>query len=332
MFVIGLLIFLRKSDQWIGLFISIELVSFGLVAANTSPVGYPSWVRDAADAYINVGFFSFAVIPLVFPDGRFVPWWSKWVIAFGIAAAAGGSFIQGTPLDSSSWPGILNVLLAVFVIGTILLSPIYRYVRVSDRIEREQTKWVMFALVVAISVFLLAGAVVPGIPGITSHPAQAVLVDIGTQFVMGLAFLLVPIGIAMAILRHRLWDIDALINRTLVYGSLTISLVGLYIGAVIALQALFRAVTGQHSDLAIAIATLTVAALFNPWRRRVQSFIDQRFYRRRYDAARTLAAFSATLRDDVDLERLTSNLLTVAHDTVQPVSAALWLREPEGSP
>lgn len=332
MFVIGLIIFLRKSNQWIGLFISIELVSFGLVAANTEPVGFPHWMKMAADAYNNTAFLSFAFIPLVFPNGRFVPRWSAALVGIVGVAIGVGPFAAGTPLDSSKWPGVLNAILVVFVLGTILLSPIYRYFRVSDQVEREQTKWVMFTLIIAIAAFLVFGGLIPGIPGITAHPLQAVLVDIATQTAMGLAFLLVPIGFAVAILRYQLWDIDVLINRTLVYGSLTVTLVGLYIGAVIALQALFRAVTGQHSDLAVAIATLTVSALFNPWRHRVQAFIDQRFYRRKYDAGRILARFSATLRDEVDLDQLTGDLLSVAHDTVQPVSAGLWLREPGGTP
>ncbi len=330
MLLIGLVIFLRKSDEWIGLFISIELVSFGMVAANTEPAGYPAWLLAAADAYNNAAFLSFSIIPLVFPNGRFVPRWSKWLVAFAMLAALGSSLAAGTPLDSSRWPEAVNVLLAVLVVGTILLSPIYRYVRVSNRVEREQTKWVMFALVVAITAFILVGAVIPGIPGITAHPLQAVLVDLATQAALGLAFALVPLAFAVAILRYKLWDIDLLINRTLVYGSLTLSLVALYIGGVILLQSLFSAVSGQSSDLAIAIATLGIAALFNPWRHRLQAFIDRRFYRRKYDAARTLAAFNARLRDEVNMDQLSDSLLAVAHDTMQPASVALWLREAEG--
>jgi hypothetical protein len=331
MFAIGLVIFLRKSNQWIGLFISLELVCFGLVAANTEPVGFPAWVKMGADALNNTAFLSFAFIPLVFPNGRFVPRWSIVLVGIVGVAIGVGPFVSGSPLDSANWPGILNLILVLFVIGTILLSPIYRYFRVSNRVEREQTKWVMFSLIIAIGAFLLIGGLIPNIPGITAHPVQAILVDLATQTAMGLAFLLVPVGFAVAILRYKLWDIDVLINRTLVYGSLTITLVGLYIGSVIVLQALFRAVTGQHSDLAIAIATLAVAAIFNPWRHRLQAFIDQRFYRRKYDAGQILARFSAALRDEVDLDQLTGDLLSVAHDTVQPVSAGLWLREPGGT-
>jgi hypothetical protein len=330
MFLIGLIIFLRKSDEWIGLFISIELVSFGMVAANTEPTGYPSWLLAAANAYNNAGFLSFAIIPLVFPNGRFVPRWSKWLVAVVAIATLLGPQVAGTPLDSGNWPGIVNAALAVVVVGTILLSPIYRYLRVSNRVEREQTKWVMFALLLSIVAFIMVGGVIPNVPGITAHPVEAVLVDMATQTVLGLAFMLVPLAFAVAILRYKLWDIDLLINRTLVYGSLTISLVALYIGGVILLQSLFSAVTGQSSDLAVAIATLGIAALFNPWRHRLQTFIDRRFYRRKYDAARTLATFNSRLRDEVNMEQLSASLLSVAHETMQPSSVALWLREAEG--
>jgi hypothetical protein len=128
-------------------------------------------------------------------------------------------------------------------------------------------------------------------------------------------------------MRYHLYDIDVVINRALVYGSLTISLAALYLLGVVGLQALFRTVTGQSSDLAIAIVTLAIAALFNPWRRRLQSFIDQRFYRRKYDAARILAVFNSRLRDEVDLRRLESDILTVVGETVHPDRAALWLPE-----
>ena len=141
-------------------------------------------------------------------------------------------------------------------------------------------------------------------------------------------FAIVPVALFIGILRYRLFDIDTVINRTLVYGTLTASLVGTYFGIVIGLQAAFRAVTDQGSGVAIVISTLAIAALFQPLRRRIQVFIDRRFYRRRYDAARTLEEFSARLRDQVDLGRLSDELVQVVEDTVQPAHASLWLRMP----
>jgi hypothetical protein len=136
----------------------------------------------------------------------------------------------------------------------------------------------------------------------------------------------IPIAIGIAILRYRLYEIDRLINRTLVYGSLTLVLILLYVGSVVALQGIFRALTGQESQLAVVASTLVIAALFNPLRRRVQGFVDRRFYRRKYDARKTLEAFSAKLRDETDLETLNSDLIGVARETMQPAHVSMWLR------
>ena len=136
---------------------------------------------------------------------------------------------------------------------------------------------------------------------------------------------------AVAILKHRLYDIDLLINRTLVYGVLTALLAGTYFGGVVLLQIAFRAVTGQGNAVAIVISTLAIAALFMPLRSRIQNIIDRHFYRRKYDAARTLAAFSIRMRDEVDLEKLTGELVSVVRETMQPAHVSLWMREPDRS-
>jgi hypothetical protein len=143
------------------------------------------------------------------------------------------------------------------------------------------------------------------------------------------AFMLsIPIAIGIAVLRSRLFDIDVVINRTLVYGSLTALLAAVYFGGVTATQAIFRTFTGQEEQpqLAIVVSTLVIAALFNPLRRRIQSFIDRRFYRKKYDAAKTLEAFSAKLRDETDLVTLSDDLVEVVRETMQPAHVSLWLR------
>jgi hypothetical protein len=145
---------------------------------------------------------------------------------------------------------------------------------------------------------------------------------------LGLALVALPTAIGTAILKHRLYDIDVIINRTLVYGLLTALLVAVYFGGVATTQAIFRALTGQEQQpqLAIVVSTLMIAALFNPLRRRIQAFIDRRFYRRKYDAAKTLEAFSAKLREETDLDALNAELVGVVRETMQPVHVSLWLR------
>jgi hypothetical protein len=154
------------------------------------------------------------------------------------------------------------------------------------------------------------------------------------SMVLADAFMLaLPISIGFAVLRSRLFDIDVVINRTLVYGSLTLMLALVYLGGVTATQALFSALTGQQKlpQLAVVVSTLAIAALFNPLRRRVQAFIDRRFYRRKYDARKTLDAFTTRLRDETNLDDLSDDLLEVVRETMQPAHASLWLR-PDTSP
>jgi hypothetical protein len=195
---------------------------------------------------------------------------------------------------------------------------IVRFRRSSGR-ERLQLKWVAYTAALTAASFL-ASFVLP-------EPVPQAIQD--AVFFLGVAaFAAIPIAAGIAILRYRLYDIDLLINRTLVYGSLTLSLAAIYAGGIVLIQGLFRAFTGQETQLAVVASTLAIAALFNPLRRHVQAFIDRRFYRHRYDARKTLESFSARLRDETDLDRLGDELVSVVRGTVQPEHASLWLRLP----
>jgi hypothetical protein len=175
------------------------------------------------------------------------------------------------------------------------------------------------------SSFVIPGIILPDDAGGAGPLWQNLLED-----AMTLSFAGVPVAVGIAILRYRLYEIDILINRTLVYGALTATLVAVYFGGVATTQAVFRALTGQEQQpqLAIVVSTLAIAALFNPLRRRIQSFIDRRFYRRKYDAAKTLEAFSVKLRDETNLEALNNELVDVVRDAMQPAHVGLWLQEP----
>jgi hypothetical protein len=205
------------------------------------------------------------------------------------------------------------------------MAQLYRYVYVSDRIERQQTKWVVFGVAIAIAgalttIFTVGAAV--------DLPSERVGAKMLSMLLMDSFGLLIPLSLGVAVLRAHLFDIDVVINRTLVYGSLSVMLALVYLGGVATTQALFGTITGQEQQpqLAIVISTLVIAALFNPLRHRIQFFIDRRFYRSKYDARKTLEAFSVKLRDETDLSALSDDLVGVVRETMQPAHVSLWLR------
>jgi hypothetical protein len=226
--------------------------------------------------------------------------------------------------------GVTYILLPLLplCIFASAMSMVLRYRRSSGEV-RQQIKWIAFvasfaglsfliSMLIQLVVVLMSGGSLPQ-PPLWFEVLSSVAV---------LGFIMVPVAIGFAVLRYRLYEIDLLINRTLVYGSLTAMLVALYFGVVAATQTILRTLTGQteQPQLAVVISTLVIAALFNPLRRRIQSFIDRRFYRRKYDARKTLEAFSARLRDETDLETLNNDLADVITETMQPAHVSLWLR------
>jgi hypothetical protein len=212
------------------------------------------------------------------------------------------------------------------------LAQIYRYRRVSNAIERQQTKWVILGFTAwtlggtaVTTVLWLLGKwlLIPATPAPTGFSSGLMF---GERMIWPISLTFVPLSLTVAILRFRLWDIDLVIRRTLTYGALTAMMAFVYFGAVVGLQGVFGVIGGQQqSELVTVLSTLTIAALFVPLRNRVQTFIDHRFYRSKYDAARVLAQFSASVRQDVDLDQLTEGLLAVVDRSMQPAHAALWI-------
>jgi hypothetical protein len=218
-------------------------------------------------------------------------------------------------------------LLPLCMIASVL-SLVMRYRR-SRGEERQQIKWIAFAASVVGLLYLIAMGCALIFPLGASFQAGSPLWLGFLGYAALISFTLVPVAVGFAVLRSRLFDIDVVINRTLVYSSLTISLVLVYAGSVVSLQYVFRTLTGGGSQLVIVASTLTIAALFTPLRRRIQSFIDRSFYRRKYDARMTLEEFGARLRDETDLDSLSEDLVGVVHETMQPEHTSLWLRRPE---
>jgi hypothetical protein len=276
---------------------------------------------------------------LLFPTGRLPS--RRWRPVAWISALSGATIMVlvllfGSPDKVGGAISFITVGVVFTIFATIALSALSLLVRYrkASGVERQQLKWVAFSAVLAastliaqqlfwfgtlLSVYLLGGE----LP--TSNPSLENL----REAVTNVCFYA---GVGVAILRYRLYDIDIIINRTLVYGSLTVSLALVYFGSVVTTQTFFRAITGQDRlpQLAVVISTLAIAALFNPLRRSIQNVIDRRFYRRKYDAAKTLEAFSTKLRDETDLDELSGDLVRAVRDTVQPEHVSLWLREPGG--
>ncbi|MGH3147652.1 MAG: hypothetical protein ACRDTR_17810 [Rubrobacter sp.] len=282
---------------------------------------------------IMIGLQVFYV--LLFPSGRLPG--RRWrplawlTVAFVVVGVISSGFSSG-PIDalgsirnplgmegfSKVYDAVLFFMAPVLFVGAAL--SVFVRLRRTAGVERQQIKWfayaaAIYAVSIILNVIVLATDTPPWFERITTTFFTAA----GTT---------IPIAIGIAILRYRLYEIDRIINRTLVYGPLTVSLTLAYVGIVFSLQSVFRSLTGETSQLVIVASTLAIAALFSPLRRRIQTLVDRRFYRKKYDARKTLEAFGALLRDGPDLETTVDELVAVAHETVQPTHVSLWLRSP----
>ena len=326
---IGFLIFWRRSDEWFAL-----VVAFFLVMFNTT---YPGFVMSALQltfpaltapiAILSVlALASLALFLMLFPNGRLVPRWMWPFLVLLMFSTISTAIPPTSPFSSNNLPQWIPILLNFITYVAILFSQFYRYRRVSTRVERQQTKWVILGiLIVLIGISILTPIFDFFFPWYSNQPNAPSSVFLGLLN-YPIILLSLPITIGIAILRSRLYDIDVVINRALVYGSLTLLLGLVYFGLIFGSQFLFQGMFHQTNAVALVISTLVIYALFQPLRRRIQRIIDKRFYRRKYDAARTLAAFSATLRNEVDLHQLHEHLLAVVEETMQPTHISLWLR------
>ena len=320
-------IFWQRADNWIALFASLSLITFG---TSSLPPSLPALADQFSSVWLPIhllaliGTVALYIFYLLFPNGRFIPGWTRWAaVLFGAHEAFYWLFPKSIFNIASSFPLLDFAVLTTFAFIAIG-SQMYRYRYVSSPTERQQTKWVVFGLVSAGLGAIAFELSIPGSPLGQFGPLLALALDAG---LFG-SLLLIPLSIGVAIVHDRLWDIDIVIRRTLVYGILTASLALVYFGGVAVAQVVFHAFTGQEQQpqLAVVVSTLVIAALFNPLRGRIKSFIDKRFYRRKYDARKTLEAFSATLNQETDLDALSDDLVSVVRVTMQPTHVSLWLR------
>ncbi len=324
----ALLIFWRKSDELMGLLTSLLLLTLpfwfdlgGTVPLSCCEPGSPlvfSWVLAVLGMLLAIVFFN------VFPSGRFPTagarrlFWLGIVLLLLSAGTVVGLFVS-EPV--AVWGDRLagGALIGLLVLG--VGGQVYRYRRVSGPVERQQTRWIVASLALALF-WLLAVQDQSPFPSFSPWIGPWALIQVfGTLIVLAL----LPLAIARAILRYHLWDIDVIVRKTLLYTLLTGFLVLVYLGSVVALQRLFSVLTGQDSTAATILSTLLIAALFLPVRRRLQGAIDRRFYRRKYNAQKTLEQFAHTARDETDLDQLTAELVRVIQETMQPESVSVWL-------
>ena len=333
----------RNAIGWIfcgiGLVVSLNSLTGSYAEYRLAGGSVPGSLAETAAWFSSWSWTLWLYVPttfllLLFPDGRLPsPRWRPvaWCAALGVIGFVAGYALKPGPLED--FPRITNpygvdspILDAVALAGAILagasmvasaVSLIVR-MRRAGRVERQQIKWLAYGGAVVVGTVFIGGVI------------SVWIGEVGISLII-IGLLGVPIFTGVAIARYRLYDIDLLINRTLVYGSLTTLLVMAYFGGVVGSQRLLSPLMGDSYQLATVASTLVIAALFNPLRRRVQGLVDRRFYRRKYDAAKTLEAFGSRLREETDLDALSNDVVGVARRTVQPEYVSLWLR-PDAKP
>jgi hypothetical protein len=322
--IVAGLLFWRRSDTWVGILAAFILFMTGpgfsgmLLTQSQAPL----WINRLNLSLADIVWPTFFILIYLFPNGKFVPPFTRYLAALPYLVFLSDLILpSGSPFISFG-PGVI----IIYGIGG-LISQVYRFRKISTPEERQQTKWVVFAL----GIFLVA--LISSFLNLSIFPSFAV----GTPGGFWNEFLgngvwgflipaLIPLSIGVSILRYRLWDVDVIIRKTLVYTALTISLALVFFGVVALLQQIVGRTTGtEDSPVAIVISTLVITALFSLLRWRIQDFIDRRFYRSKYNAEQALEGFAATARDETDLEALTGKLVEVVSQTVQPEQVMLWI-------
>ena len=275
----------------------------------------------------NVGFLLVPLALTLFPDGR---WRPRWIWVYPLTAFLYGLASSLTPLKAWVFQDTRPVLFENLFITIGLIVQAYRYRTSNSPVERRQIRWALFGISAGALGYLILNLAfayqlpLQMFPGLRSDPVATYAYLLSQQFFY-LPLILAPLALAASILRFRLWDVDLIIRRTLIYTLVTTALAGIYFTLVVFLQWLFRLISGEASNLALILSTLAIIALFAPVRSRAQNIIDRRFFRRKYDTARTLEVFAAAARSDVDLDHLSGELLRVVDETLKPAGLSLWL-------
>ena len=325
-------IVLGKSDDWMALFVSLAHVTYGTYTAH--PLDTLAAARPSLSPLVNmlqaVGLGCALLFFYLLPDGRFTPRWTRPLAGAWIVFTLAWGIFPNVPFNLSD-PFTLHPVwfLALMVWwSTGLLAQYRRYRGTMEVARRQQTRLVVIALTLGV-----LGYAAVYLPRLILSPSTSEMVyllyNLFSVPIFMMLIIPIPLAIAISIMRYQLFGIDVVIRRTLVYGILTAILASIYFCSVALLQWMLRPLLGGGSDLAVVASTLVIASLAQPLRRRIQAAIDRRFYRRKYDAARTLETFGVRLRDEVELEVLGGDLLAVVQETMQPEYASLWLKTPD---
>jgi hypothetical protein len=340
-------LFIRRRNDAMALFVSFALLSNGALI----PLNLTDFFTGSSGLawYLGFGMIKFVALTtsfgllFLFPTATFLPRGSIWIGGIWMLLAFFSAFLPGSGLNLANWNIRLQILVLLIVGGFGIGSQLYRFLRRASSLERQQIKWASAGILAAFAgpfvyfstVFLIPPGETASVPNIlyqrvgASYFAFSLAVDLGIQVVVSLILLVLPFSFAIAILRYRLWDIDIIIRRTMIYSGLTGGLAIIYLTSVLVLQQVFRGFT-DRSQLAIVLSTLISVMVARPLWRRIQDGIDRNFYRSRYDAEITLSEFSIALRREVEIERLSQFLIAAVQRTVQPENTALWLRSAHG--
>ncbi len=322
-YAISAAILWKKSRDWYGLFLMFVFIIGGPLGGSMLKPALENLpgLSLIIDKVLGVTSWQlFFLLFFFFPNGHPVPAWTGWFAAgYSVFMLSVVAFQEINNSQAAAFLGTLMVLLAIG-------SQVYRYLRQPDPVQRQQTKWVVFVLtyfLLLLPVMFLFGFQAPP----TESLGPALLKDYGLNFMARLVFWLTPAAITIAVLRYRLWDIDLIIRRTLLYAALTAALGLVYFGSVVLLQQFFRAFSNQDSPLVVVLSTLAIATLFNPLRRRLQAAVDRRFYRQKYNAEQAVATFAATARRETELNAITNQMVSVVEETVQPEAVWVWMKD-----
>jgi hypothetical protein len=323
---LGLFILLRRSTDPFALLLALSMVLFGVASTDVPYVVAQMGVIGERAAYglsvLAYGLLIFVV--LLFPDGRFVPRWTRWIGIAGAALVIYELFFEPRPTRPPAAP-IVAMISVLFLAG--VAGQVVRYRAAETALQRQQTKWVLWAILLNLA-YQLGLNVIYASPVVNALDGKGMAFSLLRTATLILVTATIPVAVTFAILRYRLFDIDVIIRKTLVYSILSALLALIYFSAVVLLQGLFARLAGvEQSALAVVLSTLAIAALFTPLRRCIQGAIDRRFYRKKYDAQQVLAQFAQTARDETDLDALLAELARVVDETLQPEHVSVWLKE-----